>query len=214
MASNPLSKAMRIGRSVYGRAYEVGLKFGVVPYRRPFTYYTTELWNQGYASGEHDHYEDISDRPRYAAIAGYLGAIPGPLAILDMGCGTGVMRERIPEEKVGAYLGIDTAESAIARARQRGFARSEFQVGGEPSRSDFDAVICNEMLYLVPDPDAFLAMLKRHLRPGGLLVTSNTRFTGDFKLREMIEQHFTRIDEAVIWVASKKWKWRVGCYRN
>jgi 2-polyprenyl-3-methyl-5-hydroxy-6-metoxy-1,4-benzoquinol methylase len=200
----------RLVRGMTGRAYEAALAINLVEYRRPFQYYNDEVWDRGYAKGEHDHYEGVPDRSRYGAIAGYLGAVPGKLDILDIGCGTGVMRERIPDQIVGSYTGVDTAPSALAKARTRGFSDSVF-LENTPRRQ-FDAVIANDMLYLVPEIGSFLDHLKQLVRPGGLFVTSNTRYHGDFKLREWIEERFTLVDETIVVNPRHKRKWRVGCY--
>jgi 2-polyprenyl-3-methyl-5-hydroxy-6-metoxy-1,4-benzoquinol methylase len=188
------------------------LYLNLVPYRRPFSYYNTEVWNRGYSFGEHDHYEGISDRPRYGAIVSYLCALPGKLEILDIGCGTGILRERIPDERVDFFLGVDTSSSAIELARRRSFPRSQFEVSGIPEQGQFDAIVCNEMLYLVEDPDTFLDQLRPRLRAGGFFITSNTRFHGDFALRAKIEARFRKVDEAIVINPDHKRKWRVGCY--
>lgn len=202
----------RIARGVAGRLYEGALHLGLASYRRPFQYYNTEVWNQGYSVNEHDHYESLSDRPRYGAIIAYVCGLPGKLDILDVGCGTGVLRGRIADERIASFMGVDTAAKAIERARERGFARSSFEVSGLPDRGAFDAIICNEMLYLVEDQEAFLDQLRGLLKPGGYFVTSNTRFHGDFVMRRRIEERFRKLDETILINPDRKRKWRVGCY--
>lgn len=192
--------------------YEAALRLGLTAYRKPWPEFNTEVWDKGFGVGEHDHYESVSDRPRYGAVASYLGVLPGKLSILDIGCGTGVMRERIADQKVEHYLGVDTAASAIERAQARNLPNSEFMVTGMPDGS-FDAVLAVEMLYFVDDPESFLDDVRKLVRPGGLFIASITRFHGDFALRKMIARRFAFVDETIVLNPQHKRKWRVGCYK-
>lgn len=202
----------KISRRLKGRAYELALRCGLASYRRPFQHCDDTTWDQGYSTSEHDHYEGVAERPRYGAVASYLGLNDGPLDILDIGCGTGILRERIPDEKVRSFVGIDTSAAGIIRANARELARTEFKVSAIPDEGEYDAVITNEMLYFVPDVEPLLDKAKGLLRPGGLFVTSNTKFAGDFWLRDRIAERFTLLDESIVVTVANQLKWRVGCY--
>jgi 2-polyprenyl-3-methyl-5-hydroxy-6-metoxy-1,4-benzoquinol methylase len=203
----------QIVRSASGRVYELLLRAGLVPYRRPFQNYSVEVWDQGYAVGEHDHYEDLGERARFGVLVGYLGLLPGKLDIIDIGCGTGVLRGRVPDEKVNSYLGVDTSDVAIQQARARGQLNTEYRTSSIPDQGSFDVVICNEMLMLVEDWDGFLTKARGLMRPNGLFLTSNTRYNGDFKLREKLAEYFEQLDETVVINRGKKRKNTLGAYR-
>ena len=200
-------------RRLGSRVYEVALRAGATRYRLPFQDYDAAKWERSYATDALDVYEGLAERPRYGVLTSYLRLIDGPLDILDVGCGTGILRGHIPDEKVRSYLGTDTAPAAIARATARGFARTEFRAAPIPDQGSFDVVIANEMLYFVEDVTALLDEAKRRLRPGGLFLTSNTRFAGDFWLRERIAERFTLLTESIVVAVNPRIKWRIGCYR-
>ncbi len=88
--------------------------------------------------------------------------------ILDLGCGTGHLTAEIAA--YGAdVLGLDAAESMIARARAL-YPRLRFEVGrGADFRLDapVDAVFSNAALHWMPRPADVAANVARALRPGG-----------------------------------------------
>lgn len=96
-----------------------------------------------------------------------------PRRILDIGCGTGILTERLAVE-LGADLvvGCDFSLGMLEQARSRGrgpWVQGDAQRLPLAARS-VDAVVSTESFHWYPDPDAALAELHRVLFPGGLLV--------------------------------------------
>lgn len=93
--------------------------------------------------------------------------------LLDVGCGTGDLLERLAERFPNAELvGIEPNEASIAAARQRGIPHCDFVNGGfEAARTmgQFDVVVCSEVFEHVLDTDGLLDVLADVLRPGGHL---------------------------------------------
>lgn len=91
--------------------------------------------------------------------------------ILDLGCGTGQLTEKIAQS--GAFVhGIDSSLSMISTARsnypQLDFAVADarnFQVN-EP----LDAVFSNAVLHWIKEPDAVINCVAKALKPGGRFV--------------------------------------------
>ncbi|MFB6091378.1 MAG: trans-aconitate 2-methyltransferase [Haloquadratum sp.] len=93
--------------------------------------------------------------------------------ILDLGCGTGHLTERIAE--AGAdVVGVDRAEEMIATARDRHpdlpFVRADAREVADAVDGPFDAVFSNAVLHWIDDQDAVTASVADVLRPGGRFV--------------------------------------------
>jgi ubiquinone/menaquinone biosynthesis C-methylase UbiE len=93
--------------------------------------------------------------------------------VLEVGCGAGHLLARLP---AGRAVGMDLAESLLARTRTRLGARAALAQGDAvalPFASDaFDRVYCSEVLEHLVDPRAAVAEIARVLRPGGVAVLS------------------------------------------
>ena len=128
--------------------------------------------------------------PTFAAYReAYLSLIdlPPTAAVLDLGCGTGVVTRAIAARDgfAGTVIGIDQSREFIAAAKQ--FAadagvgdRLEFLVDDAhqlhfPAAS-FDAAVAHTLISHVRDPLAVLTEAARVIRPGGSLVI----FDGDY----------------------------------
>ncbi|HYQ81146.1 MAG TPA: methyltransferase domain-containing protein, partial [Anaeromyxobacteraceae bacterium] len=103
-----------------------------------------------------------------------LGAlVPGP-RVLDLGVGPGTSALEMARAGGKAYLGLDRSREMLRRAaraaRRRGVALSLLRADGMalPVRDGaLDGVTGHSVLYLLPDPAAALAEVRRVLRPGG-----------------------------------------------
>lgn len=128
--------------------------------------------------------------PKYAAdsiadLAGYettLRRVQGLLSpsqdVLEIGCGTGSTALRMAPF-TRSLLATDVSPAMIAIAHQRLAAQPTPHLRFEVADADamafgqgaYDAVLAFNVLHLVSDLDAALALLARALRPGGLLIS-------------------------------------------
>lgn len=100
--------------------------------------------------------------------------IPVP-SVLDVGCGTGMLSERL----LGAFpscrlTGVDLSPAMVERARVRLAGRAEVREADAERLpfhdGAFDLVVCNDSFHHYPDPDHAAFQMWRVLRKGGALV--------------------------------------------
>jgi trans-aconitate methyltransferase len=115
----------------------------------------------------------------YATNAGFVPALgnavlellapkPGE-AILDLGCGDGVLTKRLAD--AGAdVLGVDASEAMLAAARGLGLRVEVADGQALPFEARFDAVFSNAALHWMPNQPAVAAGVFRALKPGGRYV--------------------------------------------
>ena len=105
----------------------------------------------------------------------------GARTILDVGCGEGLFGAKLKERPGRLIWGVESDGRAAEEARSR---LDRVVVGDVMSLLPdlpvgfFDAMVFNDVLEHLVDPFSLLACIKRHLRPGGVVVSSipNIRF--------------------------------------
>jgi trans-aconitate methyltransferase len=116
---------------------------------------------------------------RYAEAAHFVPALGTPVLellapepgerILDLGCGDGVLTEKIAA--AGAtVIGVDAAPDMITAARARGLDARVVAGQNLTFRREFDAVFSNAALHWMRPPEAVLSGVRRALKPGGRFV--------------------------------------------
>jgi len=142
----------------------------------------------------------------------------GGLRVLDIACGSGYGAQLLAA-RAASVVGADIESAAVDYARERyASANLAFDVAdahtldGFPNGS-FDAVVSFETIEHLPDYRAYLAAVRRVLRPGGIYIVStpDTKFSEKAKLppalvnpyhihefereelRELLESHFDSV---------------------
>lgn len=129
------------------------------------------FWNDWNTAAREHHLETVST-DQADVVAGWLrGLGRNDLDILDAGCGTGWLCERL--RPFGTVTGTDLSHEVLDRARARlpdvRFVSGDF-MALDFGNAAFDVVTSLEVLSHVADQPAFVAKLARHLRPGGYLM--------------------------------------------
>ena len=116
---------------------------------------------------------------RYAQTAHFVPALGAPVLellapmagerILDLGCGDGVLTEKIAA--AGALVvAVDAAPDMIAAARARGLDARVMAGQDLAFDGEFDAIFSNAALHWMRPAEAVLAGVRRALKPGGRFV--------------------------------------------
>jgi SAM-dependent methyltransferase len=185
---------MRIRRTashIVQAAATSGRRVGLLPYRPE--QWTRDQWTSAYDTGTLEYYNRLDEMARYSVILGYVGWFGESLrrlpSILDVGCGVGLLRQRLCDDAFSQYVGVDLSAAAIANALSHAHVRSRFIVGDVASADlgRFDIVILNEVLYYASDPPGFLRELRRVRNTDGLLIVSMWRHPGDRTLWRTVD---------------------------
>jgi len=154
-------------------------------------------WGRMVESGRPDHMPKLWDlyAHLYDAVVGLapyeellhevaelVDARPG-LRVLDAGCGTGALADRLAERCPDLiYVGVDSSKAMLTRARARrawpaGFAFVEGDLDAVLARDvdGFDRVASVNVIWALADPGATLARMTLALRPGGHMVHATPR---------------------------------------
>jgi SAM-dependent methyltransferase len=92
--------------------------------------------------------------------------------VLDLGCGDGVLTERLVAAGC-RVVGVDGSPAQIEAARARGLDAHVMDGQALAFEDEFDAVFSNAAMHWMKRADAVIAGVHRALRPGG-------RFVGEF----------------------------------
>lgn len=142
----------------------------------------------------------LDELAHYSVIAGYIKELRPGGAILDVGCGDGILRTHLHADAFSRYVGIDFPE-AVGRAAARADARTAFAASDmrEFVAADrFDAIVFNESLYYVDGPVAELTRYAGFLAPGGIFVVSMHRKPKSEAIWADVAAHFDMLDRVTI----------------
>ena len=149
------------------------------------------------AFGQDFSQDGFSDIAQIDMILPYIPA-KEDVHILDIGCGNGKMLGYL-QKKTGAFIhGFDYSGKAIANARALFTDRADFQEGiiGEMEypNETFDIVVSMDTMYFAKDMSAFVAQIKRWLKPEGILF-------GGYQEGELVprtrDEHTTELAKAL-----------------
>jgi ubiquinone/menaquinone biosynthesis C-methylase UbiE len=144
-------------------------------------------------------------------LAGRMGLV-GNEHILDVACGTGTVSLACAERLgMGQVTGVDLSEGMLEKARAKAAARRLGNLSFRCSDLEsmdfgadaFDGACCGFGVFFLPDMDAALRTIVRHVRPGGAIGISS--FTGE--VMEPLSTAFVeRIQACGVVIPPLSWK--------
>jgi 2-polyprenyl-3-methyl-5-hydroxy-6-metoxy-1,4-benzoquinol methylase len=168
-------------------------------------------WDRQYAAGRWSYLEQLPELARYSVLTGYIAHLKPYAAVLDVGCGEGVLLKRLSPHGYRRYLGVDLSAVAIEKLQDRRDEKTTFLAAdGEyyTPTERFDVVVCNEVLYFFRDPLAAVARYCNALTPGGLLLVSTcTGFKRGLPILADLKEAYALVDETRVSHGDDDWAW-------
>lgn len=176
-----------------------------------------QAWEAQYAAGRWDYLAQLPELARFSILAGYICELKPGGAVLDTGCGQGILLGRLPNACYSRYVGIDVSGSAIAVARRQQSDRSSFfAVDCETYSPEerFDVIVFNEVLCCLRDPLSTMERYARSLNPDGLLLVSLcTAARGSATILRRLKRAYATIDEVQVTHGARKISWVCSALR-
>jgi 2-polyprenyl-3-methyl-5-hydroxy-6-metoxy-1,4-benzoquinol methylase len=170
-------------------------------------------WDREYAAGRWDYFTDPLEAGRYEAILFFIDKYFKGGAILEVGCGEGILQARMKKGIYTRFQGIDISKVAIRKALRFKDGATDYRYGDMemyvPSRSP-DLVIFNEVLYYSADPVRLVRRYAGYLRPGGIIISSCFGTEKSLKIMTDIEKEFPLVNKKVS--ANERGTWHCRVY--
>ncbi|MBA5776396.1 class I SAM-dependent methyltransferase [Stappia sp. F7233] len=137
---------------------------------------TAEGWDEEYRGGRWSFLRDLPESGRYGIIGMWLALNDCLGNVLDIGCGEGLLYERLKPMGIGRYLGVDLAPAALGIADVDP-AIASLRAGDmhtfTPEKDErFSAIVFNEVLHFSDDPVAVVSRYVPFLAEDGLIAIS------------------------------------------
>jgi 2-polyprenyl-3-methyl-5-hydroxy-6-metoxy-1,4-benzoquinol methylase len=179
---------------------------------------SAQAWEAEYAAGRWDFLAELSELARFSVLAGYICHLKPGGAVLDTGCGQGVLLRRLPNSCYLRYVGIDVSGSAIAVAQTQRSERATFLVADcedyAPAER-FDVIVFNEVLCCLRDPLGTLDRYTHSLNADGLLLVSMcTAARGSATILWRLKRAYRIVDEVRVVHIGRKVSWTCIALRH
>ena len=171
--------------------------------------WSTSRWDEAYDSGQLAYFGQLAERGRFAVCADYLDVVLSDpersntsAAVLDIGCGDGVLQTRCRHLDIGHWCGVDLSTAAIRKAQTSippgSDDRLRFLVGdaledGPWYDRPYDVVVISEVLNMCESPARLLDRVADVVAPGGSLIVSSWRHRGDRQLQSLLRGRFPAV---------------------
>lgn len=158
-------------------------------------------WDEEYSNGSWSFLESPDELPRYSIIHGLISFFNAFDSILDVGCGDGVLYDKLKPLPFMRYEGIDISESAISQANRKKNSLTEFRVSTiEAFHTDkhFDCIVFNEVLTYLENPSSIISKYISFLKPSGILIISMHVNQKSLFIWDSLSKNFDFIDETMV----------------
>lgn len=160
-------------------------------------------WEEQYAGGKWGFLGGLTEVARYSVIAGYIAFLKTNPAILDVGCGEGILFHRYRPLGYARYDGIDLSATALAGLRGLEDERTHFIQADADSYAFepgcFDVAVFNESLYYLQAPLAVVCRYASNLKADGIFIVSTYLLSRRaVAILAQIKSEYTLLDECQV----------------
>ncbi|KIO77860.1 hypothetical protein TH53_06910 [Pedobacter lusitanus] len=157
-------------------------------------------WDADYTRGIWDYLRDNLEVERFQTVAEKAELYSNDGAILEVGCGEGILQSRMRRPSYTKYLGIDISKVAITRAAHLCNEFINYSYADmerfEPQQK-FDLIIFNESLYYAKDPISLLLNYAGYLESDGHIILSIYETEENRKLMNSIHKTYALKDQQI-----------------
>lgn len=176
-------------------------------------------WNKQYRRGRWESLKTYKEVSRYATITSYLTTFgKANPSILDLGCGEGVLNEKLPEDfKYSYFMGIDFSKVSIDMANAKRFPDAVFQCHDihkfTPTRK-FDIIVFNEVFYYIHEKERMnvLNRMISHLEDDGIIIASIYREAPH--LWKFFYDKLENLDFVTVRTQEELRYWQIGAFKK
>ncbi len=137
---------------------------------------TSDGWDEEYRGGRWAFLRGLEESGRYGIIGMWLALNDAMERVLDIGCGEGLLYERLKPMGIRSYVGVDLAPAALEIADvdpQIASLRAGDMHTFTPAKSEtFSAIVFNEVLHFAEDPAAVVSRYVPFLDKDGVIAIS------------------------------------------
>jgi SAM-dependent methyltransferase len=156
-----------------------------------------ETWEGQYRDGRWDYL--AGEVERYRGLADLVASHCRHPAILDAGCGDGLLVEALRKNRgYSHYLGLDLSELAVERAQRFANPTTRFLAADAEkfaAGERFDAIVFNESLYYFEDPLGAAERYRSLLELNGLFILSMFGSQRSLAILRALRQRYRVVEE-------------------
>lgn len=175
-------------------------------------------WNKQYKRGRWNNLKGDIEKIRYQTIIDFISkyAANNP-SILDLGCGEGILCERMNHQHYSFFVGIDFSSVSIQNATQLNLPNTQFictDIHSFAPDKKFDVIVFNEVFYYIHESEKkhVLNRMMDSLSPNGIIITSI--FREGHGCWNYFDEKMNRLQFITITTDNEKTYWKIGVYKK
>jgi SAM-dependent methyltransferase len=187
-------RKMPLGRKLEGivHAWERQQKLGDIPV-------SEDTWESQYLSGQWKYMMNLDELARYSVIVGYVSFLKPCGAILDVGCGEGILLRKLKPYGYSRYIGIEISKVALGSLTEIRDDKTSF-VNADAEfytpAAVFDVIIFNEVLCYFKEPmDTVGKYCSALTNDGILIVETYVNSIRSMSILDRLKRMYSLVDE-------------------